>query len=273
MSNSSLIDGKLLTNNCHSPRNHSIDTITPHYMRWYTTAKQCCESFLPAARRASANYCIGKDGEIWLNVEEKNRAWTSGSSINDNRAVTIECANYMDAANYSMLPSATWNALINLCVDICKRNNKNKLIYTGRASWEKLNKDEMLLTKHKWFQDTDCPGRWLDNKFYELANEVNKRLNGDTPTPMPKPDPPVIFGGAYRCRVNGLRVRTAPNMNGKVVAQYNMGATVFLDDWYTSADGYIWGRYTGVSSGETRYIAVGRDTGKVENDDFLIRIY
>ena len=99
MSNSNLISGTLLTNNCSKPRNHKIDRITPHYMAWYTDAKTCCESFVPSSRRASANYCIGKDGEIWLNVEEKNRAWTTGSSYNDNRAITIECANYMDSSD------------------------------------------------------------------------------------------------------------------------------------------------------------------------------
>ena len=258
MTISKLVSGVLLTNNCSKPRNHKIDRITPHYMAWYTSAKTCCESFVPSSRRASANYCIGKDGEIWCNVEEENRAWTTGSSYNDNRAITIECANYTDIANYGKLPDTTWNSLVKLCVDICTRYGF-KLNYTGN--------DNGNLTKHKWYQDTDCPGPWFDKQFERLAKEVNAILNGGA-----TPDPPMIFGGTYRCTVNGLRVRDAPTTKGNIVTSYNAGQTVVLDDWYKSSDDYIWGRYTGASSGKLRYIAVGRDTGKVEPDDYLIKI-
>lgn len=269
MSNSQLISGTLLSPNCSVPRNKNIDTITPHYMDGYATAKQCCELFANKSRQASANYCIGYLGEIWLCVDEKNRAWTSGSSSNDNRAVTIECSNYMDANRYGQLPDATWLSLVKLCADICKRNGKNELVYTGSASWSSLKSNQMLLTKHKWFQDTDCPGPWLDKKFSELASEVNKVLNGRQPTPTP----PMVFGGTYVCTVGTLNVRNAPSIQGtEIVAQYHYGQTVVLEDWYVSEDGYIWGRYIGQSSGKYRYVAVGRDTGKVEDDDYLKKI-
>ena len=78
------------------------------------------------------------------------------------------------------------------------------------------------------------------------------------------------FGGRYRCTVSKLNVRTAPSLSGSVVASYGLGQTVVLDDWYKSADGYIWGRYTGYS-GNVRYVAVGRATGKPEADDYLIK--
>lgn len=265
---SQLIDGKLLTNNYSSPRNHVIDTITPHYMAWYTSARECCESFVPASRRASANYCIGKDGEIWLNVDEGNRAWTTGSSINDNRAITIECANYMDASRYGQLPDSTWNSLVNLCVDICQRYGKEKLVYTGSKSWNSLGSKELLLTKHKWFQETDCPGPWLDGKFGDLATQVTALISGTTP----QPTPPMAFGGVYQCRVSKLNVREAPTTQSRIAAYYVYGQYVELDDWYTSNEGYIWGRYTGADSGMKRYVAVGRDTGKVEDDDYLVKV-
>lgn len=78
------------------------------------------------------------------------------------------------------------------------------------------------------------------------------------------------FGGRYRCTVFRLNVRSAPSLSGSVVASYSRGQTVVLDDWYKSADGYIWGRYTGYS-GNVRYVAVGRATGKPEADDYLIK--
>ena len=265
---SSLISGKLLTNNCSSPRNHNIDTITPHFMSWYTTAKDCCKSFVHASRRASANYCIGKDGEIWLNVDEGNRAWTSGNSANDNRSITIECANYMDSNRYGQLPASTWKSLVLLCVDICKRYNKTELVYTGTTSYGNLG-NRMLLTKHKWFQDTNCPGPWLDSRFGELAKEVNLLLTKESPEPYI----PFVFGGVYQCNVDCLNVREAPTIYSAIVTEYHMGETVVLDDWYKSCDGYIWGRYTGESSKLKRYVAVGKDTGKAEPDDFLIKLY
>lgn len=78
------------------------------------------------------------------------------------------------------------------------------------------------------------------------------------------------FGGRYRCTVFRLNVRSAPSLSGSVVASYGRGQTVVLDDWYKSADGYIWGRYTG-GSGKIRYIAVGRATGRPEADDYLVK--
>lgn len=266
MSNSPLISGTLLTNNCYKPRKYKITRITPHYMAWYTDAKTCCESFVPAARRASANYCIGKDGEIWMNVEECNGAWTSGNYDNDNRAITIECANYNDSGNghvYGQLPDKTWNSLVRLCADICKRNGIAKCTYTGNVNG--------VLTKHKWFQNTDCPGPWLDKQFERLAREIQAIINEHSPQPTPTPTP-TDFGGTYLCTVSELNVRTGPGTNYAVVAQYHNGDTVVLDNWYASNDGFIWGRYTGASSGQLRYVAVGRDTGKIETDDYLIKV-
>lgn len=181
MDDSALATATLLTGNCNSPRNHVIDTITPHYMCWYTDGETCAESFVPAARQASANYCIGRYGDIVLNVHERDRAWTTGSAANDHRAVTIECANYMDDSDghaYGQLPDATWDALVRLCADICRRNGKGRLIYRGSADYIGLAANEMILTKHKWFRRTDCPGPWLDGQFDRLAREVNERLGG-----------------------------------------------------------------------------------------------
>lgn len=79
------------------------------------------------------------------------------------------------------------------------------------------------------------------------------------------------FGGTYRCMVDTLNVRDAPGLSGSVVASYHKGQTVVLDDWYVSRDGYVWGRYTGSTSGKLRYVAVGRATGKPETDDYLVR--
>lgn len=80
------------------------------------------------------------------------------------------------------------------------------------------------------------------------------------------------FGGAYRCNTSKLNVRSAPSLSGSIVASYSRGQTVRLDDWYKIADGYVWGRYTGAQSGQKRYVAVGKATGKPESNDYLIKV-
>ncbi|WP_251158081.1 N-acetylmuramoyl-L-alanine amidase [Caniella muris] len=80
------------------------------------------------------------------------------------------------------------------------------------------------------------------------------------------------FGGRYRVNCDVLNVRSGPGTKYAKVTQYKRGETVVLDDWYKSADGYIWGRYTGASSGKLRYVAVGKATGKPEADDYLVKV-
>ncbi len=95
-----------------------------------------------------------------------------------------------------------------------------------------------------------------------------------TPSTQAQPAPQETtedFGGKYRCTVSALNVRDAPSLCGNVVASYSGGQTVLLDDWYKIADGYVWGRYTSYS-GHTRYVAVGKATGKPEADDFLVLV-
>ena len=65
-------------------------------------------------------------------VEESNRAWTSGNADNDNQAVTIEVANDGGAPDWHVSDTA-FAKLIDLCVDICRRNNIHSLNYTGNA--------------------------------------------------------------------------------------------------------------------------------------------
>lgn len=70
-----------------------------------------------------------------------------------------------------------------------------------------------------------------------------------------------VPNGTYTCVADVLNVRDAPSTSGAVVAQYSYGQTVYLDNWSTSADGYIWGRYTAYS-GATRYVAVRTVSGE-----------
>lgn len=171
MSNSSLVDIVMLSPNS-SPRTAKIDTITIHHMATVSSAEACAASFLPTSRKASANYCIGNEGDVALSVDESRRAWTSSNSANDNRAITIEVSNSERGGDWPVSDAAL-NKLLDLCEDICRRNGIEKLSYTGDVSGN--------MTLHKWFASTACPGPYLEAKMPWIAEEVNRRLGTEAP--------------------------------------------------------------------------------------------
>lgn len=158
----------------YNVRDHKIDKITIHHMAGNLSLTGCCTSV--QARGGSCNYCIDSKGNIGVMIDEQYRAWTTNNRTNDMRAVTIEVANDSGEPNWHVSDKAL-AALIDLCVDICKRNGIKKLNYTGNKSGN--------LTMHKWYWATACPGPYLSGKFPYIASEVNKRLSGTSQTDKP----------------------------------------------------------------------------------------
>jgi GH24 family phage-related lysozyme (muramidase) len=82
----------------------------------------------------------------------------------------------------------------------------------------------------------------------------------DADTPQVSPQPQQFnyeydeSGTASVC-VDKLNVRTAPSLNGEIVASYSYGEE-FTYNHVVISEGYTWVRYTGASSGEYRYVAV-----------------
>lgn len=178
MSNSSLINYTLLSPNHYNGRTHSIDTITIHCMAGNLTVERCGQVF--QSRQASSNYGIGSDGRIGMYVEECNGTWCSSNKANDMRAVTIEVANDGGASTGWHISDAAMQSLIKLCADICKRNGISSLKWQANKSLiGQINKQNM--TVHRWFANKSCPGDYLYNKHYYIAEEVNKLLanNGE----------------------------------------------------------------------------------------------
>jgi len=153
-----------------------ITRITLHCMAARMSAAECGSWFQSPKSQCSSNYGIGKDGEIGQYVMECDRAWTSSSWDNDSRAITIECSSSEDG---TQVTEATWNSLIKLCTDICKRHGKKRLIWIpdkNRVLAYEPKSDEMLLTIHKWFADTTCPGEFLLSRMDTLADTVTRNL-------------------------------------------------------------------------------------------------
>ena len=182
--NSSLVSYTKLSPNHSGQRTHSIDRITPHCVVGQCSIETLGNIFYPTSRQASCQYGIGSDGRIGMYVEEKNRSWCSSSNANDQRAITIECAS--DTTEPYAMNSKVYDALIKLCVDICKRNGKKKLIWLGDKD-KTLNynpkSDEMVITVHRWFANKSCPGNWLYARLGDLATKVTAQLAGTTTTP------------------------------------------------------------------------------------------
>lgn len=183
MSNSSLVNYKKLSPNNSGKRDHSIDRITPHCVVGQLTVERLGAIFANASYKASCNYAIGTDGRVALIVDESMRSWCSSSNANDQRAVTIECAS--DLTSPYAFNSKVYNKLIDLCVDICKRNGKTKLIWIdskSKALAYEPKDSEMLLTVHRWFANKACPGDWMMARMGDLAGKVTAKLSGSAST-------------------------------------------------------------------------------------------
>lgn len=138
-----------------------IDRIIIHHMAATWTAKRCCESFQDPNRGASANYCIGKDGEIAVSVDEVYAAGTSSNKDADMRGVNIEVGNSEMGGQWK-ISDATLNSLVKLCADIAKRNGLGKLVKGKNLCW------------HQMYAATACPGPYLLSKLDYVCEEANK---------------------------------------------------------------------------------------------------
>ena len=223
-SNSSLVSYVKLSPNHSGQRTHAIDRITPHCVVGQLSASSIAGCFDHSSAQASCNYGIGTNGDIALVVEEKNRSWCSSSNANDQRAVTIECAS--DSVEPYAFNQKVYNKLVELCVDICRRNGKNKVIWFGDKD-KTLNynpaANEMVFTVHRWFANKSCPGNWMYTRMGDLANAVNAALGSptsqpQTPTQPAQPAPqPSVSGTQVKVTTSALNIRSGPGTNYKIV--------------------------------------------------------
>lgn len=159
--------GNFLNGKHFFDRVYKIEKITVHHMAGVFSLDSVARAFADPKRQASSNYGIDNDGKIACFVPEDVRAWTSGSYDNDNRAVTIEVANESYGHPWKVSDKA-FDSLCRLVLDVCKRNGIKKLVYTGDASGN--------LTLHRFFQNTVCPGPYLESMIPLLVSVVNSGL-------------------------------------------------------------------------------------------------
>lgn len=78
-------------------------------------------------KAASSNYGIGKDGRIAMYIEENDCSYCWSSESYNNRVIRIKYAS--DTKKPFAVNDKVYAALIDLLVDICKRNDIKKLLW------------------------------------------------------------------------------------------------------------------------------------------------
>lgn len=203
MAISSLATSKYLTDKHWDARNASdIKYIIPHHMAARNTGASCAQYFQNNGLENSVNYCIGYNGDISCNVDEKYGAWTSSFWRADTKAITVEVSDTATPTNWTTLAGADWTipgpaqeALIKLCVDLIKRYPSlgGKMVYDPSdaakvANAKKTNTDIPALKGnvllHEWTSNytTSCPEWHMKQILPSICAEVNKRLGASTPT-------------------------------------------------------------------------------------------
>lgn len=181
MSYSSLVSYYRPTKNHGSRDGLKIRGFAIHCFVGQVTAKRGVDYFAETDRDASANYVIGYDGQIGCSVDDEDRAWTTSNSI-DKQILTIEMAS--DAFHPYKVTDEAYAALIDLLVDRCKAYGIPKLVWKEdkvAALCHDLSDQNMVV--HRWFDAKACPGDYLYNLHYQIAEDVNKRLASGEPLP------------------------------------------------------------------------------------------
>lgn len=195
MTHSSVVSHVRISPNKGTRGGQEITKVTIHHMAGDLSVETCGSVFAPPSRQASSNYGVGSDGRVACYVEEEDRAWTSASRWNDQRAVTIEVANSGPGPEWPVSDKA-WYATVDLVVDVIRRNPKIKRKDGRPGLWFDGTKDASL-TMHEMFANTNCPGPYLKKWTDDFVYHVNCKLDGvephsegsPAPAPTPAPDP------------------------------------------------------------------------------------
>lgn len=170
MTHSALANGIQLTSDS-SPRSSRIDRFIVHHAAT-TSLAAILSLFQPGGREVSANYAMGNDGTLILAVDEDRRAWTSGSSYWDSRAVTIEVANSY-AGDPWPVSDASFDKLARLIADVSLR-------YGFDINNDTVLTHQELYTRYGDSYPTSCPGD-LQRRKGELLALANHYRAGGSP--------------------------------------------------------------------------------------------
>lgn len=287
MSNSPLVSYTKLSPNKYNGRSYNrkkynIDTITIHCVVGQCTVQSLGDQFASPSRKASSSYGIGRDGKIGLYVNESDTSKCSSSRANDVRAITIEVAS--DTTHPYAITDAAYEAIINLCEDICRRNGIAELRWKGDKSL--IGKpDKQNMTVHRWFANKACPGDYIYNRLGAIASEVNRRLGktqSSSQSPVEKPSVIKLPACPFRAivKVTDLNIRGGPSTKHEIKSVCPKGTFTIVavdGDWgkLSSGAGWIYITNSNWVKIENNQNGVGNDAKsfvvQVDRDDLNIR--
>ena len=170
-----------ITPNKSSRNGQPVNRLTIHCMAGHMTAKQCADYFAKSSTQASANYCIGNDGEVAISCPPEYRSWCSSNGDNDRKAITIEVSS--DNKAPYVFDTKALETLMEFVPNVMKMYNKNILVYIkdkDEALKYQPKDNEMLLTYHRWFTETttkkSCPGDWWMSMQDAFVKEINSKF-------------------------------------------------------------------------------------------------
>lgn len=176
MSNSSLVTYTKFSPYGTEPRHGKILGISINTMAGPGSVEGCGQVFQTS--EASSHYGIGPDGRIGQHFLEENRAWCCSHQV-DHNMVTIEVSSIQAYQEPYECTEAACRALIDLCVDICRRNGIQRLLWKeGKQYVRPLPSTGPCVTWCPTDKGKSCPGNYLFSKYGEIAEEVNRRLAG-----------------------------------------------------------------------------------------------
>lgn len=152
------------------------------------------------------------------------------------------------------MTNAVYASLVNLCVDICRRNGKTKLLWLGDKAKTLVyspKSDEMVLTVHRWFANKACPGDWLYARLGKLASEVTKKLGGSTSaatetkasTTKKPSSTKTTTGFPYTVRITAdeLNIRKGPGTSNAIIGSITDKGVYTITEESDGAGASKWG--------------------------------
>lgn len=149
---------------------------------WAGTSMGGYHRLVESRDKASVNYLILNDGTLIGSVDEKYRAWTSGSYAVDRKRVTIEVQNETGAPEWRVSAAAT-RTLVLLLADLAARHGWKRIAFGDQVRG------------HREFASTSCPGPYLWPRLPEISADAQRARLGNPPkgtskpAPAPKPKP------------------------------------------------------------------------------------
>lgn len=143
---------------------------------WAATNMSGFDRLVLSSDPASVNYLILNSGSLIGSVNEKNRAWTSGSAERDNQRITVEIQNQTAGPQWR-ISDAAYDTLVRLYADLADYHN----FAPTRAN---------IKGHQELGAATACPGPFLLPRLDDVARQA-AALGGSPSKPSnPKPVKP-----------------------------------------------------------------------------------